>query len=277
MPVNATVEYYKAEEAYTEAKTREEKIKCLEEMIRLLPKHKGSENVLSQLRGRLAKLKKQKDTVAGRRQEISIKKEGVGQVCLISLPNSGKSTLLKQLTGVNVEIADFPYTTTKPEVGMMPYEDVWVQIIEIPSTFEPQWMGIVHSTDLIIRVIDSERNLDGQRKELNEILNKFHIKTKAIKVISKKPINLNKLKLEIWNSFNVIRIYTKVQGKPPEKKPIVMKKGSTVKDVVKEVHKEFLKTFRFARIWGKSVKFNGATVGLEHELSDKDVVQIFHK
>ncbi len=275
MPVNAPVEYYKAEEAYKSARTREEKIKYLEEMIRLLPKHKGTHNVLAQLRRRLAKLKEQKEAATGRKQAFSIKKEGVGQVCLIGLANSGKSSLLKQLTGVDVEIADFPYTTTRPEMGMMQYEDVWVQIIEIPSTFEPQWMGIAHSADLIIRVIDGDGDLDEQRKELNEIFRKFKIKTKTIKVITKRPINLTKLKSEIWNNFNVIRVYTKAQGKLPEKKPIVMKKDSTVKDAVKEIHKEFLKHFRFARIWGKSVKFNGATVGLEHVLEDKDVIQIF--
>lgn len=274
MPVNAPVEYYKAEEAYKSARTREEKIKYLEEMIRLLPKHKSSENVLAQLRSRLAKLKKQKETKVGR-QTFSIKKEGVGQVCLIGLSNSGKSTLLKQLTGVDVEIAEFPYTTIKPEVGMMRYEDVWIQIIEIPSTFDPQWMGIAHSADLIIRVVDGDGNIDGQRKELNEVLKKFRIKTKAIKVITKRPINLEKLKSEIWNNLDVIRVYTKTQGKSAEKKPIVMKKGSTVKDAVKEIHKEFLKHFRFVRIWGKSVKFDGTTVGLEHVLEDGDIIQIF--
>ncbi len=277
MPVNAPVEYYKAEDAYKSAKTREEKIKCLEDMIRLLPKHKSSENVLAQLRRRLSKIKQQKEISAGKKQSFSIKKEGVGQVCLIGLPNSGKSTLFKQLTSVDVEIADFPYTTVKPEVGMMKYEDVWVQIIEIPSTFYPQWMGIAHSTDLVIRVIDGDGDLNRQRKDLNDIMNKFHVKTKTIKVTSKRPINLSKLKLEIWNNLNAIRVYTKVQGKPPEKKPIVMKKEATVKDVVKEVHKEFLKTFRFARIWGKSVKFDGANVGLAHKLEDRDIVQIFHK
>ena len=275
MPINAPVEYYKAEEKYKTAKSRDEKIRYLEEMIRLLPKHKGSEHLLGQLRRRLAKLKSQKEVKRGAKPRFAIKKEGIGQVCLIGMPNSGKSTLLKMLTGVDVEIADYPYTTTKPEVGMMKYEDVWIQIVEIPSTFDPEFMSIAHNCDLVIRVIDIHQDIDEQRKKIREILNEYKVKAKQIKVITKKPINIEKLRQEIWKNLGVIRVYTKARGKKPETKPIILKKGSTVEDMIKEIHKDFLKHFRFARVWGKSVKFDGANVGLDHILADKDVVQIF--
>ena len=274
MPVNAPVEYYKAEEKFRSAKSREEKIACLEEMIRLLPKHKSSENVLAQLRKKLAKLKSEKHRKVGARPSVIIKKEGAGQVCLLGLTNSGKSTLLKTLTGVDVEIADYPYTTKKPQFGMMKYEDVWVQIVEIPSTFDPGVMSVVHGTDLIIVVLDGEKNLDEQKREINDILDERKVKTKRLYVVTKKPIDLEKLKKKIWDNLGVIRVYTKTPGKNPEKKPIILKEGSTVEDVAKEVHKSFLDHFRFARVFGCSVKFNGARVGLDHVLHDKDVVEI---
>jgi ribosome-interacting GTPase 1 len=274
MPVNATNEYYLAEERYKNAKTREEKIKALEEMISLLPKHHGSEKLLMELKRRLAKLKSQKESRPAT-TSFTIKKEGVAQVCLIGLANSGKSTLLKILTGVDVKIADYPYTTVKPEVGMMRYEDVWIQIVEIPSTFEPAWLGIAHNCDLIIRVIDGENDIGEQRRELKRILDENRIKVKTIKVVMKRPIDVESIKNVIWRNLNLIRIYTKDQGKEPEKTPIVFKNKATVEDVVKQVHKDFLKHFRFAKVWGKSVKHQGAQVGLEHELADKDIVQIF--
>jgi len=183
--------------------------------------------------------------------------------------------LLKILTGVDVKIANYPYTTVKPEVGMMRYEDVWIQIVEVPSTFEPAWLGIAHNCDLIIRVIDGECDIDEQRRELKKILDENGIKVKTIKVVMKRPVDTESIKNAIWKNLNLIRIYTKDQGKESEKTPIVFKNKATVEDVVRQVHKDFLKHFRFAKVWGKSVKHQGAQVGLEHELVDKDIVQIF--
>lgn len=274
MPINAPIEYYKAEEKFTSAKSREEKIACLEEMIRLLPKHKGTETVHAQLRKKLAKLKEEKPKKSGQKQKFSIRKERAGQVCLIGLANSGKSTLLKELTGVNVEIAPYEYTTTEPQMGMMRFEDVWVQVVEIPSTFDPQAMGIVHGTDLLVILIDPEKNEEEQKREIEGILEKRMIKKKKIYVRSKQEIDTNRLKEEIWRNLGKIRVYTKTPGKKPEKKPIVLKEGAKVSDVVVEIHKSFLDHFRFARVWGKSVKFDGATVGLDHMLYDKDIVEI---
>ncbi len=274
MPVNAPNEYYLAEEKYKNAKTREEKIRYLEEMIALLPKHHGSEKLLMELKRRLAKLKSQKESKPSR-TSFSLKKEGAAQVCLLGFANSGKSTLLKILTGVDVKIADYPYTTTQPEVGMMKYEDVWIQIVEIPSTFESIWLGIVHNCDLIIKVIDGNDNINKQRIDLSNLMKENRIKVKSIKVIMKRPLNIEKIKNDIWQNLNLIRIYTKDQGKEPEKTPIVFKQKATVEDVVKEVHKDFLKHFRYAKVWGKSVKHQGAQVGLDHLLADKDIVQIF--
>ncbi|MBD3156174.1 MAG: TGS domain-containing protein [Candidatus Aenigmarchaeota archaeon] len=274
MPVNAPIEYYKAEEKFTGAKTREEKILYLEEMIRLLPKHKSSENVLARLRKKLSKLKEQKPKKVGSKPKWSIRKEGAGQVCLIGETNSGKSTLLKELTRKDVEIADYKYTTTLPQFGMMKYEDVWIQIIEIPSTFDPQSISVAYNTDLVLILLDVNKGLGKQKKELDDMLDSRSIKCKRLYVTTKKEIDIEKLKSEIWRNLGKIRVYTKTPGKKPEDKPIVFKKGVTVEKVVREVHKDLLEHFRYAKIWGDSVKFGGAQVGLDHVLKDKDVVQI---
>ncbi|OGI15953.1 hypothetical protein A3K63_01185 [Candidatus Micrarchaeota archaeon RBG_16_49_10] len=274
MPVNASIEYYKAEEKFLEAKTREDKIACLEEMIRLLPKHKSSENSLANLKKKLAKLKNEKPPKRGSKPKFSIKKEGAAQVCIIGLPNSGKTTLLNELTGINAEVADYPYTTTVPQFGMMKHEDVWVQIIEIPSTFEPEVMSLIYTCDLLLMLLDSNRNLETQKKELQNMLSRRELHKKILYVTTKIKVDTEKLKKDIWGNLGLLRVYTKTPGKKAEAKPIILKNGSIVKDVVKEVHKAFLKHFRYAKVWGKSVKFSGAQVGLEHVLMDRDVVEI---
>src|SRR3989338_9289658 len=134
MPVNAPYEYYKAEEKFKSAKSKAEKIAALEEMLRLMPRHHGSENVLAQLKARLSKLRKESDKKGGGRR-AGVKKEGDAQVCIIGLANTGKSTLLAKLTEAKPKIAQAPYTTTRPEVGMMDYKGIKVQLVEIPSTF----------------------------------------------------------------------------------------------------------------------------------------------
>ena len=154
MPVNAPVEYFKAEDRFRSAKSREEKIAALEEMIRLLPRHHGSENAHAQLRSKLAKLKKETKKKGG--TKTSIAKEGEAQVCLIGYTKSGKSWLLSKLTHAKPKISETPFTTTKPEVGMMDYEGVKIQIVEIPSTFEPEHLSIARSCDLVVLVSKGE-------------------------------------------------------------------------------------------------------------------------
>jgi len=273
MPLNAPVEYFKAEEKFRSAKTKQEKIFYLEEMLRTLPTHKGAEHLRSQLKRKLAKLKEQKQQKKGTRK-FTIKKEGAGQVCIIGLPNSGKSVLLKALTNIDVEIDNYPFTTVKPEMGMMQFEDVWVQIIEIPSTFTGDAMSIVHGCDLIIILLDGKKDQEKQKQELENILKKNRINKKKIYVISKKEIDLDNLKKQIWESLNLIRVYTKAPRSKVVKKPIILKPGSSIKNIVKEVHSDLYEHFEYAKIWGDSVKVNGTKVGLDHVLKDKDIIEI---
>jgi uncharacterized protein len=277
MPVNATQEYFLAEKKYLEARTIEDRIKYLQEMIRTLPKHKSSENQLSELRRRLAKLKKEAATLrkVSTKPKFIIRKEGAAQVCIIGLTQSGKSTLLNSLTNANVEVGDHPYTTQIPQVGMMFVEDVPIQLIEIPSTFDPEALSLLHTCDEIIILIDKSKDIADQKLKLLKIL-------KENKVINKKYIfvmndytekGLEKLKKNIWRNLGLIKVYTKEPGKPKALPPIVLKPGSTVEDVARRVHKDFLKNFKFARIFNDT-KFSGQKVGLDYKLKNNDIVEI---
>lgn len=161
MPANLPPEYLKAEERYLRARTLEEKILATQELIRLAPKHKGTEKLLKVLKRRLSKLREELRRREMRRvgggPSFHVKKEGVAQVALVGVPNSGKSTLLRQLTGAQPEVADYPFTTREPVPGMMQFEDVQVQLVEIPAIIEGSSLG----RGLGARPLSAARNADA--------------------------------------------------------------------------------------------------------------------
>ncbi|MFH0832356.1 MAG: TGS domain-containing protein [Candidatus Aenigmatarchaeota archaeon] len=260
MPINATVEYFKAEGKYLSAKTNEEKIAALEEMIRTLPKHKGTENVLAQLKGKMSKLKK---TGKKKISKKGIAKEGEAQICLIGLTQSGKSTMLAKITDAKPTIAGHAYTTTKPEIGMMDYSGVKLQLVEIPSTFSPEYMSIARSSDAIVLVIRRVQDRDI----LEDILSDNFIRTKRIFVNSSQ--NADEIKKRIWSLLGFMRVYAK-----KTKTAMALPIGSTVTDFCQRIHKDFIKNFRFARVWrGNRV----IQAGLNYRLEDGDAVEIHVK
>jgi uncharacterized protein len=292
MPVNAGVEYYLAEEEYQKAKTREEKIACLEKMMKMAPKHKGAHSLLMQLKKKLSDLKKEDAkarAASAARPRYSIRKEGAAQVTIIGPTNVGKSSLLAALTNAKVEIADYPYTTKEPAVGMMDYTGVKIQLIEIPSTFTPDVMSIVRSSDLIMILIDARLNLESQLYGMTDMLEKNGMHDKRIliainrsdendngmglQVSARTGDGLSKLKDELWSRLNLIRIRTKSPNGKPAPKPLTLKAQSTVRDAVVSVHKTMLKDFKFARIFDQT-KFSGKKVGLDYVLKDCDVLEI---
>ncbi len=266
MPVNATAEFYKAESRCLAAKTREEKIAALEEMIRAAPKHKGAEALLSQLKQRLAKLKAQSENKSARRA-TNIPKEADAQICILGLTQSGKSSLLRKLTNAKPKISELPYTTTKPEIGVADYCGVKLQLIEIPSSFRREFMSIAQNCDAIVLLARNE----SEKEAIMNVMEQFRIKKPFCFIVLED--DAEKIKNRIWNTLNLIKIYTKEPGKKRETKPMVLKSGASVGDAVADIHKDFLKFFRFARIWG-STKFPGEKVGLEHRLKDDDVMEV---
>jgi hypothetical protein len=112
---------------------------------------------------------------------------------------------------------------------------------------------------------------ENELKELKNILSGFRINVPSVEV--KQNDSIGKIKNDVWNILGLIRIYCKEPGKKPERKALVLREGSTVEDAARNIHKDFLKYFRFARVWGSS-KYLGERVGSEYELKDKDILEI---
>lgn len=130
MPANLPPHYFEAERRYREAGTPQGKTEALEEMLMIMPKHKGTDKLRADLRRKISKLKaqaKKKKGSSRRETAYSIDREGAAQVLLVGPPNSGKSSLVDKLTNASPEVADFPHTTWKPTPGMVPFENIQFQ------------------------------------------------------------------------------------------------------------------------------------------------------
>jgi len=162
MPANLTPQYKAAEERFHLAATREEKEGALREMVALLPKHKGTEKLLADLRKKLSKLEEEAEQArrsGGHRSDPGhVVREGAGQWVLVGPPNAGKSSLLRALTRAHPEIAEYPFTTREPQPGMMAFEDVQVQLVDTPAAaagHTPGWLpNLVHAADGVLVVLD---------------------------------------------------------------------------------------------------------------------------
>jgi ribosome-interacting GTPase 1 len=160
MPANLTPQYYSAEEKYRKAATPEEKTEALQEMLSVMPKHKGTEKLQADLKKRLSQLREesQKKKQKGGYNPFHVEKQGAGQVVLAGCPNTGKSSLVSALTRAKVKVADFPFTTTLPATGMIPYEDIHIQLVDTPpftaDSVPPGLTGTFRNADALLIVID---------------------------------------------------------------------------------------------------------------------------
>ncbi|HET6921686.1 MAG TPA: GTPase [Anaeromyxobacteraceae bacterium] len=183
MPANLTPQYKEAEERFRRAPGHEEKLAALHEMIALLPKHKGTEKMLAGLRQRLAKLEEEGERAArgGHRVDPGhVKREGAGQWVLLGPPNAGKSSLLKALTHAHPEIGDWPFTTRAPQPGMMPFEDVQVQLVDTPAVAaghtEPYLVNLAHNADGLLLVLDvAADDVEDGLRALRELLDRARV------------------------------------------------------------------------------------------------------
>ena len=162
MPANLPPDYLRVEQRYREAATPEAKVEALQEMLAVIPKHKGTDHLRADLRKRLsahrkeAQQTKKKGTRAA--QLDHIEREGAGQVALVGVPNAGKSSIVAACTSAAVEVADYPFTTLRPAVGMMAFEDIQIQLVDLPPIhpdYTESWaFNIVRNADLTLLTID---------------------------------------------------------------------------------------------------------------------------
>jgi len=189
VPANLTPEYLEAEDRFKQADTTEEKLAALKEMLRVIPKHKGTEKMQADLKRRLARLRKesqkQKTSGSQRHPFYFVEREGAGRVVLCGPPNSGKSTLLSRLTHAEPEVADYPFTTRMPQPGMMVYEDVQIQLIDTPpiaqERLEAWQLAMVEQADLCALLFGLEDpNLLDQTEFILTLFQKRGIKLKPV-------------------------------------------------------------------------------------------------
>lgn len=323
MPANLTPEFLKARERFRAAQSPQEKLAALEEMLATIPKHKGTDKMQADIKRRIAKLRDAHPrTKRGKSGTLHhIDREGAGQVVLLGPPNSGKSSLLAALTNAHPEIADYPYSTAFPIPGMMNFEDVPIQLVDLPPITleytEPWVYNLARESDLCLLILDDSgpEDLTATIEEILSLLEERHIRlverrseakedmrVKEIPcriVLTKRDLadhpvaidelsdffpvlsasaqtgtGLAALRAEVFTAIKVVRVYTKLPGKPPDmSEPYTLPVGSTVLDAVRAVHREFVEKLKYVRIWG-SGKFDGQQVPSDHPLEDRDIIEI---
>jgi small GTP-binding protein len=180
MPANLPPQYFEAEKSFREAKDPLEKIAALEEMLAIMPKHKGTDHLRAELRARIAKLTQQAGKKSGaRRASMVVEKEGAAQVAVIGLPNAGKSQLIASTTNASPPVAEYPFTTHSATPGMMEFENIKIQLIDTPP-LAPQafqfWLPpLLRKADALLVMVDLSGDPLEQMESIVSQLEKMRI------------------------------------------------------------------------------------------------------
>ncbi len=343
MPTNVTATYRKAEQDYRQARSAAERLACLKEMLRTIPKHKGTEHLQADIKTRIRQLT---DELSGPRKGgarsapvHSVRPEGAAQICLVGPPNVGKSALHRRLTGSHTDVGPYPFTTKLPVPGMLPHEDIHIQLVDLPPIsaefMEPWYANALQHADAALLVVDltdpacvddvpairhrlAERKvtltedwpaeadqstgagIDDDPERLQDpfairlptllVANKFDLAPRREEITvfeellglrypylatsAQTGYGLDALGPRLFRDLGIVRVYTKVPGKPPDKdRPFTVRRGHTIADVARLVHRDVAQTLRFARVWG-SGQFDGQQVGPDHRVDDGDIVEL---
>jgi ribosome-interacting GTPase 1 len=329
MAANLTPQYLEAEKRLKTAKTPQERLEILQEMMALMPKHKATEKLQAQIKGKISKLKEEMAHAPSVKHGVSylIPKQGAGQVVVLGPPNSGKSMLIKALTGADPEVGDYPFTTRHPAPYMMKFENVRVQLIDLPpitpEILESWQVEIIKVADAALIVVDSgdadaptvletliaklkDKRVEFMRddyaapedfagpppfrKRTFLVANKtdldpgggnfealkffFEGQLTVLPVSSTAGDGLEELRKRVFAYLDVIRVYSKAPGKKPDSsEPFVLKRGTTVIEMARAVHKDFAEKLNYARLW-RGAEFSGQMVPREFVLEDEDVCEL---
>jgi len=352
MPANLSPEYKKAEAEFKRAREPHERLRWLREMLRNIPKHKGTEHLQADIKTRIKQLTEE---LTGPRKggartgpSHSVRPEGAAQVALIGPPNAGKSTLHARLTGSHAEAAPYPYTTKTPLPGMLPYRDIHFQLVDLPplsaELMEPWYVNALRPADAAMLVLDLSdpecvdhvaairERLDQKKVTLDEhwpiaavgdqaseaapgreadqpeeggddVPDPFRIRLPTLLVANKSDLDpdpdevrvleellgvcfpafavsaetgagLDRIGPQLFEGLGIVRVYTKAPGRAADtRRPYTVRRGDTVLDVARLVHKEIAESLKFARVWG-SGQFDGQQVGADHPVLDGDIVEL---
>ncbi|RZV38060.1 MAG: TGS domain-containing protein [Chromatiales bacterium] len=337
MPTNVSPEYKKAEEAYRKAREPKERLDCLKEMLRTIPKHKGTEHLQSDIKTRIKQLTEELagPKKGGKRSGPShvVRNEGAAQLCMIGPPNAGKSSLHVRLTGSHSDVGPYPYTTHLPIPGMLPFEDIHFQLVDLPPVsgefLEPWLVNTLQHADGVLLVIDvadpecleqvpvvlerlaerkvflrsawpgldsapaqetgeddpfrldlptvliaNKSDLDPDPEEVKILEELLGLRYPALTMSAETGDGVDQLGPFLFKALQIVRAYTKSPGKPADNdKPFTVRRGDTILDVAKLVHKDIARDLKFARMWGSEV-FDGQQVGHDHGVADGDLIEL---
>jgi len=249
----------------------------------------------------------------GRRESYVVDREGARQIALVGAPNAGKSQLLRFLTHAAPEVADYPYTTRVPIPGMMVFENVKLQLVDLPpisTEYTESWVPqVIRNADAVLWVIDlSDDDLLNRVEETRAFLANAHADLAQMQVLivgnktddrgaaeresilrdviqnqfrmttisagTASTADAEQFKRVVYDFLNVVRVYTKAPGKKPNlSDPYVVSRGSTVLDVAAKVHNDFVENLKYARIWGEG-KADGIMVPRDFVISEGDVLEL---
>jgi len=324
MPANLPPDYIEAEKRFREAQSPADKVAILEEMLAIMPHHKGTDKLRAGLRRKLSKLKDEQESKKGssRASLYTVKREGAGQIALVGMPNAEKSQLLTFLTNAEPDIGDYPFTTLLPQTGMMVFENVQIQLVDLPPLSEEHVEGWVFNVlqgadalmlvlnlgadpltemEILLTLLETRRIVPVRELPDEDSAGLYH---KRVLVVGNKadvpvarenfsviqelygsrfplePVSaisgggLETMPKKLFDLLNILRVYPKRPGHDPDMtNPVTLTEGSTILDLAKEIHKDFLSNLRFARVWGSS-RFDGQKVQRDYVLRDGDIVEM---
>jgi small GTP-binding protein len=262
MPANLPPQYFEKEKELKTARTSEEKIPILEELLAIVPKHKGTEKIQANLKTKIAKLKSQTQKKSGgmrQRSAFLIEKAGAGQVVLIGLPNSGKSSLIKSLTNAQPEIGDYPFTTHSPSPAMMMYENIQIQLVDTPpitSDYMETWHSeLIKGADGVLVILD----LAGADPSLDFLILQEKLSEKRIELV---PFSQEILAEEKQFKKNTLIIGNKKDLPPADKNITELKDNlpqefelipisANIENLMDELRSQIFKLLKVLRVYSK--------------------------
>ena len=386
MPANLTAEAKAKWNKAQQARTAKEKIPALQEFLSAIPKHKGNERLRAQIKRKIALLKTEVQTKkrgGGGAAERSMQKAGAAQIVILGLTKVGRSSLLTAVTAARPIVASYPYATQENVPGMLQFEDLQLQLVELPAlvpdqngkfVFQEGSVDLVRNCDGLIVMVDLgadpveqfdqivaelarsqvsmtklESNVsvvktqagglqlfaagrlvgctrdqvasllksyaipnaivrttgDASLDDIEDVILETNLNYKPTIVVANKAdlpnapensrrlfdyvssrtdvlvtscltrLGLSELGRRLFETLDLVRVYTKepnASAASPE--PFVIKGGTTVGELSRQIHTALFRQFKYARVWGKSVSYEGERVGISHMLLDGDVVEI---
>jgi len=285
MPANLPPQYFEAEKNFRAAKTPAEKIVALEEMLAIMPKHKGTDHLRAELRSRIAKLTQQAAKKTGvQRTSMIIEKEGAAQVAVIGLPNAGKSQLVASITNASPTVADYPFTTYAVSPGMMEFENIQIQLLDtpplVPQSIEWWLPPMLRRADALLIMVDLSDAPLAQMEAVMEQLEKMRIDI-GVRKIEEEVLSQQKA-LIIGNKLDLAGArenYAALQNKYAEQLPVlaISAKGKIGLEELKREVYQVLDIIRvYTKVPGEKPDFDDPII-LERGSTLADAAEAVHK